>query len=73
MEKMEKKRCVLTDEKGFGMVKKVVTPDLRGVRPSEPVVSVALDIAALVEQLQKSPKLRELLAKAITLKAHERL
>ncbi len=40
-------------------------PDLRGVRPPEPAVPVALDVAALVEQLQKSPELRELLAKAI--------
>lgn len=42
-------------------------PDLRGVRPPEPAASVpaAFDLAALVDQLQKSPELCEVLAKVL--------
>ena len=41
-------------------------PDLRGVRPPEPATPAALDIASLVEQLQKSPELCEMLAKVLS-------
>ena len=41
-------------------------PDLRGVRPPEPAAPAALDIASLVEQLQKSPELCEMLAKVLS-------
>ncbi len=40
-------------------------PDLRDVRPPEPAAPPPLDVAALVDQLQKSPALCKLLAKVI--------
>ena len=41
-------------------------PDLRGVRAPEPPTPTAFDLAALVDQLQKSPELREMLASVLS-------
>ena len=41
-------------------------PDLRGVRAPEPPAPTAFDLAALVDQLQKSPELREMLASVLS-------
>lgn len=40
-------------------------PDLRGVRAPETPAPAAFDIASLVEQLQKSPELCEMLSKVL--------
>ena len=39
--------------------------DLRGVRAPEPPAPAGFDLAALVDQLQKSPELRELLVRVL--------
>lgn len=41
-------------------------PDLRGVRAPEPPAPAAFDLAVLVDQLQKSPELREMLASVLS-------
>ena len=41
-------------------------PDLRGIQAPEQPAPVDFDLAALVDQLQKSPELREMLASVLS-------